>query len=118
MIVTEGGKNIYPEDIEAAFDGLPVKEYCIFAANYVWPQKSLGKEMLVLVLRLEQNQQFTDALRDEMVTRNRRLPDFKRVGGYLVWEKDFPRTASLKIKRGELGEEVGNGVERGAVVDI
>jgi long-chain acyl-CoA synthetase len=118
MIVTEGGKNIYPEDIEAAFDGLPVKEYCIFAANYVWPQKSLGKEMLVLVLRLEQNQQFTDALRDEMVTRNRRLPDFKRVGGYLIWEKDFPRTASLKIKRGELGEEVGNGVERGAVVEI
>src|SRR6202161_691136 len=28
MIVTAGGKNIYPEDIEAAFDGLPVEEYC------------------------------------------------------------------------------------------
>src|SRR5207244_9129608 len=39
MIVTEGGKNIYPEDIENAFDGLPVKEYCIFAANYLWPQQ-------------------------------------------------------------------------------
>ena len=34
MIVTEGGKNIYPEDIETAFDGLPLKEYCVFAANY------------------------------------------------------------------------------------
>src|SRR6202522_519824 len=55
MIVTEGGKNIYPEDIETVFDGLPVKEYCVFAANYVWPQK-LGREMLVMVLRLEQNQ--------------------------------------------------------------
>ena len=31
MIVTPGGKNIYPEDIETAFDGLPVKEYCVFA---------------------------------------------------------------------------------------
>ena len=60
MIVTEGGKNIYPEDIENAFDGLPVKEYCIFAANYLWPGKTLGHEMLVLVLRLEQNQEFTD----------------------------------------------------------
>src|SRR3989440_10480400 len=39
MIVTEGGKNIYPEDIETVFDGLPVKEYCVFAANYVWPKK-------------------------------------------------------------------------------
>src|SRR5712664_236245 len=29
MIVTEEGKNIYPEDIEAAFESLPVKEFCI-----------------------------------------------------------------------------------------
>src|SRR5208282_5985846 len=118
MIVTEGGKNIYPEDIEAVFDGLPVKEYCVFAANYLWPQKTLGNEMLMLVVRLEQNQQFDDRLRGEIVARNRRLPDFKRVGGYLVWEKDFPRTASLKIKRGELAEEIGAGAARAGVVGI
>ena len=34
MIVTVEGKNIYPEDIENAFEGLPVKEFCVFAANY------------------------------------------------------------------------------------
>jgi len=118
MIVTAGGKNIYPEDIEMTFDGLPVKEYCVFAANYVWPQKTLGRETLVLVLRLETNQQFDDALWGQIVARNRRLPDFKRVGGYLLWEKDFPRTASLKIKRGELAEQVGKGVARDAVVEI
>jgi long-chain acyl-CoA synthetase len=118
MIVTEGGKNIYPEDIEAVFDGLPVKEDCVFAANYLWPQKTLGNEMLVLVVRLEQGQQFDDRLREEMATRNRRLADFKRVGGYLVWEKDFPRTASLKIKRGELAAEIGAGTVRAGVVEI
>jgi long-chain acyl-CoA synthetase len=118
MIVTEGGKNIYPEDIEAAFDGLPVKEYGIFAANYVWPQRGLGKEMLMLVVRLEQNQQFDDRLREEIVARNRRLADFKRVGGYLLWERDFPRTASLKIKRGELAEAIGKGAVRADVVGI
>jgi long-chain acyl-CoA synthetase len=118
MIVTEGGKNIYPEDVESVFDGLAVKEYCIFAANYLWPQKTLGNEMLVLVVRLEQNQQFDDLLRDDIVARNRRLADFKRVGGYLIWEKDFPRTASLKIKRGELAAEIGAGTARTAVVGI
>ena len=45
MIVTEGGKNIYPEDIENAFDALPVKEYCIFAANYLWPGKAWGRNV-------------------------------------------------------------------------
>ena len=118
MIVTEGGKNIYPEDIENAFDGLPVKEYCIFAANYLWPAKSLDREMLVLLLRLEQNQEFTDALKEEIVSRNRRLPDFKRVGGYLVYGKDFPRTASMKIKRNELAEDIRKVLGRAAVVEL
>jgi len=118
MIVTAGGKNIYPEDIEATFDGLPVKEFCVFAANYLWPQKTLGNEMLVLAVRLEQNQQFDDRLREEMVERNRRLADFKRVGAYLVWEKDFPRTASLKIKRGDLAAEIGVGAARESIVEI
>jgi long-chain acyl-CoA synthetase len=118
MIVTEGGKNIYPEDIETAFEGIPVKEYCIFAANYLWPEKTLGPEMLVIALRLEEGQEFTSALKDEIVSRNRRLPDFKRVVGYLVCEKDFPRTASMKIKRAVLAEEIGKSRERTAVSEL
>ena len=118
MIVTEGGKNIYPEDIETAFDGLPVKEYCIFAANYVWKTKDLGNEMLVLVLRLEQNQEFSHGLEQEIQARNRRLPDFKRVGGYLIWDQDFPRTASMKIKRIVLAEEISKAKDRSAVTSL
>src|ERR1051325_1843193 len=118
MIVTEGGKNIYPEDIENAFDGLAVKEYCVFAANYVWKAKELGKEMLLLVLRLEQNQEFSSELEQEIQERNRRLPDFKRVGGYLIWDHDFPRTASMKIKRVVLAEGIAKAKDRSAVTSL
>jgi long-chain acyl-CoA synthetase len=118
MIVTAGGKNVYPEDIELVFDGLPVKEFCVFATNYLWPQKTLGNEMLVLVVLLEQSQQFDDRLREDIVARNRRLPDYKRVGGYLLWEKDFPRTASLKIKRGQLAAQIAASAGRKSVVEI
>ncbi len=118
MIVTEGGKNIYPEDVEMVFDKLPVKEYCVFAANYIWPAKALGKEILTIVLRLENNQEFTPPLREELIACNRKLPDFKRVGGYVLWEKDFPRTASMKIKREILAAEIGRGLERTAIIPL
>jgi long-chain acyl-CoA synthetase len=118
MIVTAGGKNIYPEDIENVFDTLAVKEYCIFAANFLWPQKNLAQEILVIALRLDAGQQFSTRLVEEMNTRNRRLPDFKRVGGYLVWDKDFPRTASMKIKRADLAGEIRERIGRDAVVPL
>jgi long-chain acyl-CoA synthetase len=118
MIVTEGGKNVYPEDIETVFDGLTVKEYCVFAANYVWRQKELGREMLIIALRLEPNQVFDSKLLDDIRARNRRLPDYKRVAGYVIWPKDFPRTASMKIKRQALAEEMRKTVDRGAVVEL
>jgi hypothetical protein len=71
-----------------------------------------------LVLRLEQNQKFDSKLLDDITVRNRRLPDFKRVAGYLIWDKDFARTASMKIKRQVLAEEIGKTLERKAVVSM
>ena len=118
MIVTEGGKNIYPEDIETVFDGLPVKEYAVFASNYIWPTKELGKEGLVLIIRLDQNQKFESSLLNDISTRNRKLPDFKSVSGYLVWDKDFSRTASMKIKRQVLAEEIAKSMQKNAVVEL
>jgi len=34
----------------------------------------------------------------------------------LIWEKDFPRTASMKIKRQVLAEEIGKTLDRKAIV--
>ncbi len=118
MIVTEGGKNIYPEDIEKVFEGLPVKEFCVFAANYIWPAKSLGKEMLVLVLRLETNQRVDGTLLDDINARNRKLPDFKRVRGYLIADSDFPRTASMKIIRPALAKHLAAAKQNSDVVTL
>lgn len=116
MIVTEEGKNVYPEDIEAAFEGLPVKEFCVFAANYIWPERSMLGEKLIVVLRLNEGQQFTEELQQELIKRNNKLLNFKRISGYVVWEQDFPRTASMKIKRFVLAEEIRGKVDRQAAL--
>src|SRR5690606_30185338 len=52
MIVTAGGKNVYPEDVEGAFEELPVEELAIFASGYLWPRRGkLEEEELVAVVR-------------------------------------------------------------------
>jgi long-chain acyl-CoA synthetase len=106
MIVTEEGKNVYAEDVEQAFEGLHVKEFCVFAANYIWPQRSMLHEKLLLVIHLEPGQVLTDELRAEISARNSRLLNYKRVHGLVVYGEDFPLTASLKIKRNELAQRL------------
>jgi long-chain acyl-CoA synthetase len=104
MIVTEGGKNIYPEDIEAHFGGLPgIEEFCVLAADYVWPRGSMTGEQLVIVLRPAGDWPSDECL-EELRARNRRLEGYKRLAAFVVEPEEFPATASLKVKRGELAE--------------
>jgi long-chain acyl-CoA synthetase len=107
MIVTEGGKNIYPEDIEAAFEDIDgIEESCVFAANYIWPTGKMTGEELIVVLFPEDDAIPAEAI-DELRRRNAKLADFKRVTGYVVVGEEFPRTASLKVKRNVLAERLG-----------
>ena len=126
MIVTEGGKNIYPEDIETAFEGLRAKEFCVFAAHYVWPTRGgegsrdeRRDERLIGVVHPETAEEPEEALRTELAARNRSLADYKRLSGYVAWHEDFPRTASLKIKRAELAGQIRERLDsRSAVVAL
>jgi long-chain acyl-CoA synthetase len=109
VIVTAGGKNVYPEDVEHAFRGLPVDEVAVFAANTLWPRRSMQHEELVLVVRGEQP---LAKLMPELAARNRQLPDYKRVAAVLSWSEAFPRTASMKVKRKELAASLGGRATR------
>ena len=144
MIVTEGGKNVYPEDIETAFNGMDDCEECsVFAVSYVWPTGALGDERLVLVVRpksstfkkKDEDRDDDDADADtkksapddatrlarlltEIAARNRRLADYKRLAGVVVWDREFPRTASQKLKREPLARELRARIDRGSIREL
>ena len=94
MIVTAEGKNIYPEDIENVFEGLAVKEFCIFAANYLWPAAHHGGRATgdgAASGAGPERERWPAAA--SLAARNQKLLPYKRISGYVVWEEDFPRTA-------------------------
>ena len=112
MVVTAGGKNVYPEDIEGALAEVPCEELVVFASQYLFPRNELEYGDLLAVVRpSEEGSSWVDALR----TRNRSLPEHKRVGGWLQWDEAFPRTASMKVKRAVLAEQLRQATDRSAV---
>jgi long-chain acyl-CoA synthetase len=102
MIVTRGGKNVYPEDLEGAFGSVACEELAVFAEGYLWQTRGeLVGERLVVVARLKSGADERDRARfcDALATANQRLSDYKRVHALLFTDESFPRTASMKIKR-------------------
>jgi long-chain acyl-CoA synthetase len=113
MIVTEGGKNVYPEDVENAFAALTgVEEYCVFAANYIWADKRSREEPLVMALRLKPEQSLDAAFLQRVQELNRTLAAHKRLSGLVLTSVEFPRTASQKIKRELLARELAKAMPR------
>ena len=111
MIVTAGGKNVYPEDIETNFDRIDeVEEYCILAKRLIWPTSDLTKDSMVLVIRPKE-EKTSDTILQEIRERNRKLADYKRVSEVLLWKNPFDRTASMKIKRIPLADQIAKTIQ-------
>lgn len=102
MVVTAGGLNVYPEDVEGRFDGLPVDEHAVLAAHACWGARPGDDEALLLVVRGARGD-----LRPQVAARNRSLLPHQRLAGLLVVDEPFPRTTSLKLRRDDLARVVG-----------
>src|SRR5437870_584994 len=99
VIVTSAGVNIYPEDIELVLDRQPE----IKASAVIEIQGVHGAEPLaVLILRDE------GVKADIVINRaNESLAQHQRVRRWSIWPgPDFPRTATLKIRKQLVAERV------------
>lgn len=108
VIVTKGGKNIFPEEIEFYLYKYDIVADCIVYGKehlieddlvtsvIVCPNKSKIKE-----LGLETNKAIYEEIRRIVEEINSLVPAYKRVKHIEIRENDFIKTTTLKIKRFE-----------------
>jgi long-chain acyl-CoA synthetase len=106
MIKSASGLNVYPEDIETVLNKLPaVKDSCVIGAE------EAGDIRIHAVLLMEKSQKWkAETVRPIIESTNQRLQPHQHIQGYSIWpHEDFPRTNTLKIKRGPVVEEIQKG---------
>ena len=92
MIVLASGQNVYPEDIEAVL----IKHPDVIDAVVVG--SPAGSDVQVHSVLLVQD---AERAPDIVAWANQQLADHQQVRGFTVWpEDDFPRTHTLKVKKG------------------
>ena len=111
LIVTEGGKNVFPEEIEDEFQLFEEIEQ-ILVIGYLIDKKAKSEGIRTLIYPAETFVQEAGSVEnirkrmDEIVSDvNRRLSGYKHVTRVTVVDKPMPMTSTKKIKRFEVIKE-------------
>ncbi len=92
VIISESGKNVYPEEIEAELvKSERFREVCVLGRVVD------GSERIVAVVIPHQPMTLEEA-RAEAAARGASLAEFKRIQDVVLWEGELPKTASGKVK--------------------
>ncbi len=109
IIVTEGGKNIYPEEIELKFEGSAwIKEVLVLGRKAAG--SGAGEQVIAVCVpdwdRIEaernsvsRSDYASERVRDEVQIVNRNLPSYMKIVDFVVRDDPFDKTSSTKIRR-------------------
>lgn len=100
-IVTGGGYNIHPEELEQALELSPhIKEACVFGL----PSAS-GEQAFALILPADESSG-KDKLffKDEIARCLADMAEYKRLSGFELANETLPRTRTGKVRRGKVAE--------------
>lgn len=107
IIVTEGGKNVFPEEIEDHFQlYTEIEQICI--VGYHAKEGSLGESIKAIIYPAKAYSSTVDkktleARLDEIIsTVNKELQSYKKITKLVISENELPMTSTKKVKRFEV----------------
>lgn len=117
VIVLPSGKNVHPEDLEVHYLKCPLVAELAVIGVADEAEARAGAEKLAAVvvpdfdyLKQARIANSKEAIRHELDTLGRELPEYQRVRDYIIRAEPLPRTATRKIKRFQLKKELESGV--------
>lgn len=109
VIVTQNGKNIFPEEIEYYLDESPlVKECIVVGTNYENdPETYVNAKILPDIDGFKEKlekEEITDGdinieIKSLIASVNKRLPNYKHIKNFKIVKDEFEKTTTQKIKR-------------------
>jgi long-chain acyl-CoA synthetase len=107
LIVSSGGKNIYPEEIESRFDGSRIVGDILVVGR----RETVGEQIFAVVVPnyealeedypgREPDEHFIrELVKNEIEAVNRMLPGYKKIQNFTLRREEFEKNAQKKIRR-------------------
>jgi acyl carrier protein len=117
VIINESGENVYPDELEDAFANIDeVQQLCAFGMDFGGPYEDIT--LIVYAENIERDRARMEALIAALSQRNAQLPIYKRVRRCFFSLSALPLTASMKVKRVRVKEDLGSGRFDAIEVDL
>lgn len=119
MIVLNGGKKVFPEEIELLFEkSEKFAEVCVFGYKKNFGEKDGTEDIAVVIVpneNLSKNYDYENIkkiINEEVKELSQKLTKYKRPNWVFVSQSAFPKTTTKKIKRNEVKENILNSYQK------
>ncbi len=109
MIVLQGGKKVFPEEVEAVLEkSANIAELCVFGASRTFGAKDGAEEVVCVAVPHEHlyktntQEEIEKMIRDEIKVLSQQLTQYKRPSSVYIVKEPLPRTTTRKVKRNEV----------------
>ncbi len=113
VIVTHGGKNVYPEEIEEKLNEFPYVLESLVVGRKIDEKDMTGEEIFAYIvpdfgyIEFEREtpihkidfKEIEEIISNVVKELNSKLPEYKRIKGYKILTEELPKTSTRKIKR-------------------